>query len=179
MGCWTPLYLQIVCFSNVGMKIICMWTLLAFEGICPVCTQNFFKTQNLAMNCFKQEHHFYKSYIWRNSIQNYIKAILNLNLAPTLFFLYHHVVMMYGAVFSRKSDSRDSVVRPLVRYSVHNTFSSGVIKINFNHINFIHQSTLITIHLFNFSSPLSRLLRLLVLFFLKSPLNHLLIELKF
>ena len=35
-------------------------------------------------------------------------------------------------------------------------------------INFIHQLTLITIHLFNFSSPLLQLLRLLVLFIFKS-----------
>ena len=34
---------------------------------------------------------------------------------------------------------------------------------------FIHQSTLITIHLFNFSSTLSRLLRLLVLFIQNDP----------
>ena len=36
-------------------------------------------------------------------------------------------------LFSRESDSRDSIVRPLVSLSIRYTISSRVIKINFNH----------------------------------------------
>ena len=43
----------------------------------------------------------------------------------------------FFSVFSRESNSRDSVVRPSISLLVCNAFSSRVIKINFN-----HQSTL-------------------------------------
>ena len=66
------------------------------------------------------------------------------------------VAVGYWHIFSRESNSRDSVVRPSVSPLVCNTISSSK-----SHQD---QSTLITIHLFNYSSPLSRLLRLLVLF---------------
>ena len=70
--------------------------------------------------------------------------------------------MDFGKIFSRESDSTDSVVR-YKSINFHH-LSNFIINQLSSLLNFDHQSTLIVNQLFNFSSPLSRLLRLLVLF---------------
>ena len=77
-----------------------------------------------------------------------------------LFYLVFWLVFWILSIFSCKSNYRDSVVCPSISTLVR--FIKSHQDQVYSSINFIHQLTLITIHLFNFSSPLSQLVLYLI-----------------
>ena len=79
--------------------------------------------------------------------------------------LYSSLAQLFR-LFSCESDSRDERCLSVCLFICNGILIKSHQDQLWSSINCIHQLTLITIHLFNFSSPLLRLLRLLVLLFI-------------